>query len=96
MAEVLRDPHSCGAQGRRVAEGDEGERRQAQGGDRNSKSSETTLIPRAFDDPPRGPATLADLNITRDQSSKWQQLAEVPAVEFERAVLTNGRARPSD
>jgi hypothetical protein len=34
--------------------------------------------------------TLADLNITRDQSSKWQQLAAVPAAEFESAVSGDG------
>jgi hypothetical protein len=34
--------------------------------------------------------TLSDLGITRDQSSKWQQLAAVPAEEFERAVASPG------
>jgi hypothetical protein len=29
---------------------------------------------------------LSDLHITRDQSSQWQQLAEVPEAEFERRV----------
>lgn len=34
--------------------------------------------------------TLVDLGITRDQSSKWQQLANVPEEEFERAVNGDG------
>jgi hypothetical protein len=38
--------------------------RQAQGGDKKSKSAGTTLIQ---------PAALKDLGITRDQSLKWQQ-----------------------
>jgi hypothetical protein len=37
------------------------------------------------------PATqLSDLGITRDQSSKWQQLANVPDAEFEKAVSSHG------
>jgi hypothetical protein len=36
------------------------------------------------------PTTLKDLNITKDQSSKWQQLAEVAAEEFERALNGGG------
>jgi len=38
--------------------------------------------------------TLADLGITKDQSSKWQQLAAVPADEFEAAIDQPG-AKPS-
>ena len=41
-------------------------------------------------------AKLADLNITRDQSSKWQQLAEVPEAEFERAVSGDGLRPTTD
>jgi hypothetical protein len=37
-----------------------------------------------------GTTTLSDLGITRDQSSKWQQLAEVPEREFEKAVSSSG------
>lgn len=34
--------------------------------------------------------TLDDLGITKDQSSKWQQLAAVPLEEFEQAVNGDG------
>jgi hypothetical protein len=34
--------------------------------------------------------TLSEIGITRDQSSKWQALAEIPADEFERAVAGPG------
>lgn len=33
---------------------------------------------------------LSDLGITKDQSSKWQQLANVPEAEFEKAVKGDG------
>ena len=32
------------------------------------------------------PKTLPELGITRDQSSKWQQLADIPEPEFEAEV----------
>jgi hypothetical protein len=32
--------------------------------------------------------TLTDLNITRDQSSRWQKLAAMPDEHFETAVAT--------
>lgn len=35
-------------------------------------------------------STLANLGITRDQSSKWQQLADIPAEEFEAEILKPG------
>lgn len=38
----------------------------------------------------RDTTQLADLGITKDQSSKWQQLAAVPTEEFERAVNGDG------
>ena len=41
-----------------------------QGGDRRSKSSHTTL-------------KLSDINVTRDQSSNWQKLADIPEDKFE-------------
>ncbi len=65
--------------------------RQAKGGDRKSMSSRTTLI-REAKEPARKPEPIAlkDLGISRDQSSKWQQLANVPAEEFERAVTGEG------
>lgn len=34
--------------------------------------------------------TLSGIGITRDQSSKWQQLAAIPKAEFERAVTGSG------
>lgn len=36
--------------------------------------------------------TLSDLGITRDQSSKWQQLAKIPADQFEKLL---GEQRPT-
>ncbi|MGB6089503.1 MAG: DNA N-6-adenine-methyltransferase [Candidatus Binataceae bacterium] len=53
------------------------------GGDqRRSRSSETTLsLP-----------TLADLGISRDESSKWQRIARLPVREFE-AKITRLRER---
>lgn len=38
----------------------------------------------------KNPPRLQDLGITKDQSSKWQQLAAVPDEEFERAVRGDG------
>ena len=49
------------------------------GGDRRSRSRDTTL------------KTLADYGITRDQSSKWQRLAEIPDDEFEAMLAKPGR-----
>src|SRR5262249_546984 len=40
--------------------------------------------------------TLADLGISRDQSSKWQQLAEVPEDKFEAALNTPGSLPSTD
>lgn len=37
-----------------------------------------------------GAATLPDLGITRDQSSQWQQLAEIPEPEFEAQLAAPG------
>lgn len=36
--------------------------------------------------PSNPPKTLADMGVTKDQSSKWQRLAAVPEEEFEAAV----------
>jgi hypothetical protein len=71
---------------------DSGQRDSGGGGDRKSQSRSTTVIQDQI--PAPLPATLKDLNITRDQSSKWQQLAAVPAEEFERA-LTGGIPKPT-
>jgi hypothetical protein len=35
----------------------------------------------------RGAETLAELGISRDQSSQWQRLAAIPEREFEQAVV---------
>lgn len=40
-----------------------------------------------------GSKTLTDLGVTRDQSSRWQQLAKVPAEDFEAAL--RGEQKPS-
>ena len=40
------------------------------------------------------PKTLAEMNISKDQSSKWQQLAKVPEEEFERIITLPG-TKPS-
>jgi len=56
----------------RMAEAGE---RQTQGGERLAKSEATIL-----------PPSLADLGITNDLSSRWQQIAKVPEGEFEKGV----------
>jgi hypothetical protein len=61
--------------------------RQRNRGDRKSKSSDTILISEAKSPQP---VKLKDLGITPDQSSKWQQLANVPTEEFEQAVRGSG------
>jgi hypothetical protein len=48
-------------------------------GDQKSESSHATPI-----------QTLEDFGITRDQSSKWQQLADVPEQTFENLVTEDG------
>lgn len=53
------------------------------GGNRKQTSGSPTSAPAA---------KLADLGITRDQSSKWQQLAAVPKEHFEKAVKSPGPA----
>jgi hypothetical protein len=53
-----------------------GQRDGGKGGDRKSRSSATTVKP----------ATLKDLGITKDQSSKWQKMADIPAPDFEARV----------
>jgi len=37
-----------------------------------------------------GATTLSDLGVTRDQSSQWQQLADIPEKEFEEEVRAPG------
>jgi hypothetical protein len=54
----------------------EGTRDRGRGGDRKSQSSDATVKP----------ATLAELGISPDQSSKWQKLAKVPKAQFEAAL----------
>ncbi len=54
---------------RRLAEMKASGEREGQGGDRKSKSPEVTLIQ---------PQTLADMGISKMQSSRWQKLAALP------------------
>jgi len=54
---------------------EEGERATGHG-DQKSESSRTTPVP-----------TLDDIGVTRDQSSRWQRIAEVPVETFEAAVV---------
>ncbi len=49
-------------------------------------------LPRSYDTTTG--KTLSEMGITKDQSSKWQKLAEVPEKEFESAVSIPG-AKPS-
>jgi hypothetical protein len=49
---------------------------------RNQTSQSATSAPTAAKE------TLADLGITRDQSSQWQKLAEIPEEKFEEALAT--------
>ena len=58
--------------------------RAMQGGDRKSKYSDDTLM-----DAP----TLDDLGITRAESSRWQQLADLPTDAFERQITDARRER---
>lgn len=60
------------------------------GGDR--KSEQYHQSPAATCDP--GPPPLSELGITRDQSSTWQRLAEVPEADFE-AALADEDVKPS-
>lgn len=41
-----------------------------------------------------GPSTLADLGVSKGQSSRWQKLADVPDADFERAVK-GGEGKPT-
>jgi hypothetical protein len=42
----------------------------------------------------RQPNTLADLGISKPQSSRWQKLAAIPECEFEQTV-TGGSSKPT-
>ncbi len=46
---------------------------------------------REMPDPDINPVTLKDLGITKDQSSQWQQLADVPQEDFEAALAEPGK-----
>ena len=51
-------------------------KRETRGGDRKSKSQDDTLIP----------PTLDDLGISKADSSRWQQIAQLPADQFEAVI----------
>jgi hypothetical protein len=51
--------------------------REASGGDRKSKSQPVTMI---------APPTLADIGVSKSQSSRWQKLAALPANEQEAKI----------
>jgi N6-adenosine-specific RNA methylase IME4 len=55
--------------------------RERKGGNRKSKSRDATLIK---------PPTLADLGISKTQSSQWQKLAALPPEQFEQNIARAG------
>lgn len=57
--------------------------RETRGGDRVAKSPGATLVD--------APQTLADLGISKTQSSRWQGLANLPEDEFEAALEVSKR-----
>jgi hypothetical protein len=59
-----------------------GERDSGAGGDRKSLSGTSTVIQR--------PKTLPELGVSRNESSQWQRLADVPEQDFEDALRTGG------
>jgi hypothetical protein len=66
----VRAERRCGQMLRDAAETGQ---RAHQGGDRKSKSHDATL-------------KLADLGVSKDQSSRWQKLAAIPEAQFEKSV----------
>lgn len=58
------------------------ETEKAKGGEQYHQSPSTTSVQPA--------KTLAEMGVTKDQSSKWQQLARVPDKEFEEAINLPG------
>ncbi len=63
----VRAERRCGEMLRETAE--RGERDQGRGGNRRSRSHDMTVMP----------TTLADLGITKNESSRYQKLAAMPA-----------------
>jgi hypothetical protein len=57
--------------------------REDRGGDRKSKSPDTTLI---------RPSTLGDLGVSKTQFSRWQKLADLPEDKFEERTAIAKRA----
>ncbi len=63
----------------------------AKGTDRGGRTSK---IDGRRELPSNSPKTLSEMGVTKDQSSKWQKLANIPDDEFEEAVTMAG-AKPS-
>lgn len=57
-----------------------------------TQSQDATTFSADYADAPEPPAKLADMGISRTQSSRWQQLATVPEEQFEAAL--NDRYAP--
>lgn len=62
-------------------------------GARGNPGGQGAAIVRSTDEAAQSPKTLAEMGITKDQSSKWQQLAKVPEEQFEAALA--GPSKPS-
>jgi hypothetical protein len=56
-----------------------GQRENNHGGDRKSRSRSSTMK-----------TTLADIGVSKDQSSQWQRLAEIPEKDFEDEIRRSG------
>lgn len=62
--------------------------RTAETGERATRSSGGANVPTVSNDSTPKPPTLADMGLTRDESSRYQQLAAMPDEHFETAVAT--------
>jgi hypothetical protein len=77
LAARLRDQAACRAQGRLLATMEKA----TGGGDRGRNQHGAWHRPSGV----TGVSTLSDLGVSKNQSMKWQQLADVPEDEFEAA-----------